>query len=57
MHLQSRGALHFIMAEERGFEPLHLLDLAVFETAPFSHLGTLPTRLKLSILGQQIWLL
>ena len=32
-----------LMAEKRGFEPLHpFTDLLAFQASPFSHLGTSP---------------
>lgn len=41
---KNRGrAAESLLAEEVGFEPTHAsLRLAVFKTAPFNHLGTLP---------------
>ena len=44
--------LAFYLAERKGFEPLRGLHLlAVFETAPFNHLGTSPK--PISIITQQ----
>ncbi len=39
------------LAEKRGVEPrLGLRLLAVFETAPFGHLGTSPARLMIQLI-------
>jgi hypothetical protein len=35
--------IYYLMAEERGFEPLrHVNDLLAFQASPFSHLGIPP---------------
>ena len=53
-------AFFFLLAEKMGFEPMRdLHPLAVFETAPFDHLGISPAKsisLFTLLLYKNLWL-